>query len=55
MDVQSNLAATLGGWSARHRITAITGWVVVVLVSMLIVPRRTHVTSAPGAPVPVRC
>ena len=36
MAVQSNLAARLGGWSARHRIMAITGWVVLVLVSMLI-------------------
>ena len=36
MAVQSNLAARLGGWSARHRVTAITGWVVLVLVGMLI-------------------
>ena len=36
MAVQSNLAARLGGWSARHRIMAITGWVVLVLVGMLI-------------------
>ena len=36
MAFQSNLAATLGGWSARHRITAIAGWVVLVLAAMLI-------------------
>ena len=36
MAVQSNLAARLGGWSARHRIAAITGWVVLVLVGMLV-------------------
>ena len=36
MAVQSNLAARLGGWSARHRIMAIIGWVVLVVVSMLI-------------------
>lgn len=31
-----NLAATLGGWSARHRLTAIGGWLVLVVVMMFI-------------------
>jgi RND superfamily putative drug exporter len=31
-----NIAATLGGWSARHRLIAIGGWLVFVLVTMLI-------------------
>ena len=33
---RSNLAASLGGWSARHRITAIVGWLLLVIVAMLI-------------------
>ncbi len=32
----SNLAASLGSWSARHRIAAITGWLLLVIVTMLI-------------------
>jgi uncharacterized membrane protein YdfJ with MMPL/SSD domain len=36
MAYRSNLAATLGGWSARHRLAAIAGWVVFVVVAMLI-------------------
>lgn len=31
-----NLAARLGGWSARHRLTAIAGWLVLVAVAMLV-------------------
>ena len=26
-----NIAATLGGWSARHRLVAISGWLVLVI------------------------
>jgi len=33
---QPNLAASLGGWSARHRLAAISGWLVLVIVTMLI-------------------
>ena len=33
---QANLAASLGGWSARHRIIAIVGWLLLVVVAMLI-------------------
>jgi putative drug exporter of the RND superfamily len=33
---QSNLAASLGSWSARHRISAIVGWLLLVIVAMLI-------------------
>ena len=44
MAFQSNLAATLGGWSARHRITAIAGWVVLVVVAMLIGSMAGQVT-----------
>jgi putative drug exporter of the RND superfamily len=33
---QVNLAASLGSWSARHRITAIVGWLLLVVVSMVI-------------------
>ena len=33
---QSNLAAPLGSWSARHRISAIAGWLLLVIVTMLI-------------------
>src|SRR6266536_1001682 len=31
-----NLAAALGGWSARHRFAAIGGWLLLVIVTMLI-------------------
>src|SRR5690348_8901454 len=30
-----NLAATLGGWSARHRLTAVAAWLALVVVTML--------------------
>ncbi|HUY44315.1 MAG TPA: MMPL family transporter [Streptosporangiaceae bacterium] len=33
---QANLAATLGSWSARHRISAIAGWLLLVIATMLI-------------------
>ncbi|HET9187701.1 MAG TPA: hypothetical protein VFN80_07095, partial [Acidothermaceae bacterium] len=29
-----NLAAALGKWSARHRIAAVTGWLLVVVATM---------------------
>ena len=32
---KSNLAASLGGWSARHRISAIAGWLLFVIVTTL--------------------
>ncbi|WP_222849018.1 MMPL family transporter [Trebonia kvetii] len=31
-----NLAATLGGWSARHRLTAVGAWLALVIVTMLV-------------------
>ena len=31
-----NVAATLGGWSARHRLTAVGAWLALVVVTMLI-------------------
>jgi putative drug exporter of the RND superfamily len=39
-----NLAATLGGWSARHRLTAIGAWLVLVVVMMLIGSEAGQVT-----------
>ena len=33
---QANLAASLGSWSARHRTSAIVGWLLLVIVAMLI-------------------
>ena len=36
MDGLPNLAATLGGWSARHRVVAIVGWLVLVVVLTMI-------------------
>jgi uncharacterized membrane protein YdfJ with MMPL/SSD domain len=36
MSHTSNLAASLGGWSARHRLSAIGGWLLLVVVTMLI-------------------
>jgi RND superfamily putative drug exporter len=33
---QPNLAAALASWSARHRIAAIGGWLLLVIVTMLI-------------------
>jgi putative drug exporter of the RND superfamily len=35
MTARPNLAATLGGWSARHRLTAIGAWLALVVVTML--------------------
>ena len=32
----SNLAASLGRWSAAHRVTAVVGWLVFVVSAMLI-------------------
>ena len=32
---RANLAARLGGWSARHRLVAIGAWLVLVLVTMM--------------------
>src|SRR5580704_6598422 len=31
-----NLAATLGGWSARHRLTAVGAWLALVIATVLI-------------------
>ena len=31
-----NLAATLGGWSARHRLTAVAAWLALVVVAVLV-------------------
>src|SRR5664279_2541468 len=31
-----NFAASLGRWSARHRISAVAGWLLLVIVTMLI-------------------
>ena len=36
MASQFNLAAALGGWSARHRIAAIGGWLLLVIATVLI-------------------
>jgi RND superfamily putative drug exporter len=33
---QRNLAARLGGWSARHRLTAVGAWLALVIVTMLV-------------------
>src|SRR5664279_882713 len=32
----SNLAALLGCWSARHRVSAVVGWLMLVVVTMLV-------------------
>ncbi len=44
MAYRSNLAASLGGWSARHRISAIAGWLLLVIVTMLIGSAMGQVT-----------
>jgi len=31
-----NLAATLGGWSARHRLAAVGAWLALVIATVLI-------------------
>jgi putative drug exporter of the RND superfamily len=36
MSAQVNLAASLGRWSARHRVSAIVGWLLLVAVAMVI-------------------
>ena len=41
---QLNLAARLGGWSARHRMVAIGSWLLVVVVAMLIGSAAGQVT-----------
>src|SRR5664279_3110760 len=33
---RSNLAASLGSWSARHRIAAVAGWLLFVIATMII-------------------
>ncbi|MCB0894895.1 MAG: MMPL family transporter [Nocardioides sp.] len=35
-DSRQNLAATIGGWSVRHRVIAVVGWVVFVAVAMMV-------------------
>lgn len=39
-----NLAAAMGGWSARHRLAAIGGWLVLVIVTMVIDSMAGQVT-----------
>jgi putative drug exporter of the RND superfamily len=39
-----NLAATLGGWSARHRLTAVGAWLALVVVTMLLGSAAGQVT-----------
>ena len=34
MTTRQNLAATIGGWSVRHRVLAVVGWLVFVVVAM---------------------
>ncbi len=48
MGNQVNLAARLGGWSARHRLVAIGGWLLLVIVAMLIgsMAGQIHMTQA---------
>jgi uncharacterized membrane protein YdfJ with MMPL/SSD domain len=36
MNGRRNLAAAMGGWSVRHRVVAVVGWVVFVVVAMMI-------------------
>ena len=35
MDERQNLAATIGGWSVRHRVLAVVGWLVFVAIAMV--------------------
>jgi uncharacterized membrane protein YdfJ with MMPL/SSD domain len=44
MSGQPNLAATLGGWSARHRLTAVGAWLALVVVTMLLGSAAGQVT-----------
>jgi RND superfamily putative drug exporter len=39
-----NLAATLGGWSARHRLTAVGAWLALVVVAMMLGSMAGQVT-----------
>ena len=39
-----NLAATLGGWSARHRLTAVGAWLALVVVTVLLGSAAGQVT-----------
>jgi uncharacterized membrane protein YdfJ with MMPL/SSD domain len=36
MNGRRNLAAAMGGWSVRHRVVAVVGWVVFVVVAMVL-------------------
>ena len=42
MTPQHNLAARLGGWSARHRAVAVVGWLVMVIACVLIGSAAGH-------------
>jgi uncharacterized membrane protein YdfJ with MMPL/SSD domain len=44
MSGQPNLAATLGGWSARHRLIAVGAWLALVVVAMLLGSAAGQVT-----------
>ena len=36
MNGRRNVAAAMGGWSVRHRVVAVVGWVVFVVVAMVL-------------------
>ena len=36
MSRKQNLAASIGGWSVRHRVTAVVGWLLFVAIAMAI-------------------
>src|SRR5215475_3763202 len=36
MSGRHNIAAVVGGWSARHRVVAVAGWVVFVVVALML-------------------
>ena len=42
-DGRQNLAATIGGWSVRHRWWVVLGWVDLVVVAMLVGSRAGQV------------
>ncbi|WP_067449992.1 MMPL family transporter [Actinomadura macra] len=44
--MKRNLAATLGGWSARHRLTAILGWLLFVVLASVLGGMSGQVTMA---------
>ncbi|CND44900.1 Putative membrane protein%2C MmpL [Mycobacterium tuberculosis] len=44
--MKRNLAATLGGWSARHRMTAILGWLLFVVLASVLGGAAGQVTMA---------